>query len=58
VNYLLAVLGLAAACVVWYWVERWAGFEEDAEAGEAGCEECGLRDESCPAPPPVSRIGR
>jgi hypothetical protein len=50
VTYVLAVLSVGAACILWYGVQRWAesghgvlGQEEDAD-----CPSCGLRDAGCP----------
>jgi hypothetical protein len=46
VSYVLAILGLMGACVLWYAVQRWAGTGERPLCREAepDCEECDLED--------------
>jgi hypothetical protein len=44
VSYLLAVLGLAAVCVLWYGVQRWAGTlgRVGCHEAEPDCDDCDL----------------
>jgi hypothetical protein len=46
VTYVLAVLALAAACVLWYLVQRWAGtaVEPGCPEAEADCADCERRE--------------
>ena len=41
-SYVIAIAGVGAACVTWYWVQRWSGALEEAERPEdcAGCSAC------------------
>jgi hypothetical protein len=42
-THLIAVLGLGAACIGWYFVQRWAdALDPDPEDMDADCEECGV----------------
>ncbi len=45
-TYLLAVVGLAGACVLWYAVQRWAGTLGKPPCGEVepDCDDCDLKD--------------
>jgi len=40
---LIAILSLSAACIGWYFVQRWAGtLDPDDGETDADCEECGI----------------
>jgi hypothetical protein len=56
VSYVIAILGLAAACAVWYLVQRWAGLGDDPprEDDDPHCAVCESRGPDCPPPPPSS----
>jgi hypothetical protein len=48
VTYILAVLSLSAACMLWYLIQRWAGKLDEPPCEDAGsdCESCYRRDEA------------
>lgn len=50
-THVIAVLGLAALCIVWYLVQRWARPEGDetCHAHEPGCESCAIHGADCPS---------
>jgi hypothetical protein len=59
-SHLLAVLGLGAACVVWFLLQRATGRSEAPPCGgaELSCDGCARHDTGCPAPEgPQSRPG-
>jgi hypothetical protein len=63
VSYVIAVLGLGAACVLWYLVQRWARPEGDppCQAEDPHCGACETRGPDCPslsAPDPASAPSR
>jgi hypothetical protein len=52
VSYLIAILALAAACILWFWVQRWAGAGEAGATGrEPECEGCERAETQCPSAP-------
>ena len=53
-HYLIAVLGLAAACIVWFLIQRASGRLDEAECDEdpAHCEDCASRTDRCPGAAP------
>ena len=48
-NHVLAILALAAACVAWLVVQRWAGTDTALPCGRhgEGCGACGEPGDSC-----------
>jgi hypothetical protein len=52
VVHVIAVLGLAAACVLWYLVQHWARPEGDAPCQEhdSHCGVCETHGPDCPQP--------
>lgn len=52
-NHVLAVLALAAACVGWLLVQRWAGADDALPCGRHGdgCGACGEPGEACAREP-------
>lgn len=58
-SYLIAILGLAAACMLWFWVQRWAGADEARAAGrEPDCDGCERAETECPSAPSLHGRGR
>lgn len=45
-SYVLAILGLAGACALWYVVQRWSGRLDQPPCGEQDpdCDTCEIRD--------------
>jgi hypothetical protein len=56
VVHVIAVLGLAAACVLWYLVQRWARPEGDApcQTRDPHCGVCETHGSDCPSLPATS----
>jgi hypothetical protein len=52
-SHVLAVLGLAAACVAWLLVQRWTGADDALACGRRGegCGACGQPGEACSREP-------
>jgi hypothetical protein len=52
VSYLLAVLGLGAACALWVLVQRGSGSLGEAPCGDSApdCSDCAIREAGCPTP--------
>jgi hypothetical protein len=48
-SHVLAVLGLAAVCVLWLLVQRWAGVDAGLPCGRQGegCGACGQPGKAC-----------
>jgi hypothetical protein len=53
-HYVIAVLGLAVACIVWFLIQRASGRLDEAECEEdpAHCDDCANRTDRCPSTPP------
>jgi hypothetical protein len=51
VNHVIAVLGLVAACILWYLVQRWAAPEDTEPCQEyrPDCGSCALHGSNCPS---------
>jgi hypothetical protein len=49
VSYVLVVLCVVAACVLWYLLQRWAGLEAAPTCGDAPaeCGDCPARETDC-----------
>jgi len=54
VSYVLAVLGLAAACIVWFLIQKASGRldEAECEGDPTHCDDCASRGERCPGSAP------
>jgi hypothetical protein len=62
-SYVIAVLGLAVACMLWYLVQRWARPEGDEpfQVRDPHCESCEMQGSDCKplsAPGPASDPSR
>ncbi len=48
-DYLIAIVGLAGACVLWFGVQHWAGVSDELPCDKHGgdCEGCKLEHDGC-----------
>ncbi len=57
--HVIAVLGLGAACILWFLVQYWARPEGDApceEGDDPHCSACEAHGPDCLSPPATSRL--